>query len=88
MGKQLTIDEMLEVASQTGLDSFSTHKQLIESAASYLAEELGRHIGVNTNEAYFGGLAFGGTCAAFFPTSTEQEVPEALKEYDTSAEWN
>lgn len=91
MTYQLKIDEMLEAfADLKGFDNpdFIAHKQLIEAAATRLADDLAKRLGVNNGPATFEGLGFAGTCAPFWPKSAEQPCPEVIAEYDAPVEDN
>jgi hypothetical protein len=84
--KILSVDDVLDAASECDLPSLSVHQKILENALQALANDLANHLGIQAeNAAYEGG--FGGLCVNFRPVSADQACPAEIGDRDTGGEW-
>lgn len=85
--KQLTIDEMLSAAQNSGMPGFKGLAQILTATADVLADALAEHLQIERGmEAEFL-QGMGGICVAFGPSTPKQPIPEAIEPFDQSADW-
>lgn len=87
MGKQLKLDEMLEVLTRLNHPQAVGLTAALESIGTHMANIIGEELCIRTDAATFQGLAFAGLCAPFFPRFDGQPVPEVLEDIDEGADW-
>lgn len=89
MAKILTIDEMLECLNMASSPHFEQAERLIEQAAIEVAHMVAEEFNIEVGEqgATSEGLAFAGTCAAFYARHEDQRMPEFLRHFDTGGDW-
>jgi hypothetical protein len=81
--KQLTIDEMLEAAEESGMPLSENYVGLVEALATQLGEALALHLKVRVLNAASFEPGFGGTCVNFGPDPNGvMACPEVLSHHD------
>lgn len=85
--KILSIDDMLEAASECELPSYTQHVAAIEEAATLLALALADHLKIGAAAATWEGKALSGTCAPFYPLKESDPCPEVIDEGDPGGDW-
>lgn len=87
MGKVLTIDEMLDIATGLPGDTGAGFVRSIEAVATALAKYIAESLEIECGDATYEGAAFAGTCAVFSPASEGQEMPAELEGFDEGGDW-
>lgn len=86
MTKQLTLDEMLQLACDLALPNYGELRSEVEAVGTKMAAAIAAQLDVESGAATFEGLAFAGTCAPFYARDKDQPCPPPLQDYDAE-EW-